>query len=66
MSWTLFPQLRQCPVGLSAEVRTEPRTVETQNGRLIEVERSVSDRIWNTQGMVGKVGRDGGSGGVRD
>ncbi|XP_049993699.1 coiled-coil domain-containing protein 88B isoform X1 [Alexandromys fortis] len=33
-------QLRQNPVGLATEVRAEPRTVETQSGRLIEVERS--------------------------
>lgn len=35
-------QLRQYPVGLATEVRAEPPTVETQSGRLIEVERSVS------------------------
>ncbi|XP_075829426.1 coiled-coil domain-containing protein 88B isoform X2 [Microtus pennsylvanicus] len=33
-------QLRQYPVRLATEVRAEPRTVETQSGRLIEVERS--------------------------
>lgn len=44
VSRTLSLQLRQNPVGLSMEARCEPRTVETQGGRLIEVERSVSDR----------------------
>ncbi|KAL6045852.1 hypothetical protein STEG23_024356 [Scotinomys teguina] len=33
-------RLQRYPVGLAMEVRAEPRTVETQNGRLIEVERN--------------------------
>lgn len=39
---SMFLQLRQYHVGLATEVRAEPPTVETQSGRLIEVERSVS------------------------
>ena len=35
-------QLRQGPAGLGPKKRAEPRLVETQNVRLIEVERSVS------------------------
>ncbi|XP_008837157.1 coiled-coil domain-containing protein 88B [Nannospalax galili] len=33
-------QLRQCPLGLRPEVQAEPKTLETQNGRLIQVERN--------------------------
>lgn len=53
--WTLSLQLRQHPVGLATEVRADPRTAETQNCRLIEVERNVSDGTGVARG-------DGGTG----
>lgn len=39
-------QLRQGPVGLGPKERAEPRIMEAQSGRLIEVERSVSGGPW--------------------
>lgn len=46
-------QLRQGPAGLGPKEHAEPRLVETQNVRLIEVERSVSvDPQWVLGGRV--------------
>ncbi|XP_051002848.1 coiled-coil domain-containing protein 88B [Acomys russatus] len=48
-------QLRQYPVGLVTEAQTEPRTVETQNGRLIEVERSNATLVAEKAALQGQL-----------
>ncbi|CAO2584482.1 Coiled-coil domain-containing protein 88B [Lemmus lemmus] len=48
-------QLRQYPVGLATEVRAEPRTVETQSGRLIEVERSNATLVAEKAALQGQL-----------
>ncbi|KAL1788326.1 coiled-coil domain-containing protein 88B [Sigmodon hispidus] len=48
-------QLRQHPVGLAADVRAEPRTVETQNGRLIEMERSNATLVAEKAALQGQL-----------
>lgn len=44
-------QLRQGSLGLEPKEHTELKTVEAQSGRLIEVERSVSDGLRWAQGF---------------
>lgn len=48
-------QLRQYPVGLTTEAGAEPRTVETQNGRLIEVERSNATLVAEKAALQGQL-----------
>ncbi|XP_052617287.1 coiled-coil domain-containing protein 88B isoform X1 [Peromyscus californicus insignis] len=48
-------QLRQCPVGLATQVRADPRTAETQNCRLIEVERSNATLVAEKAALQGQL-----------
>lgn len=48
-------QLRQYPVDQATEVRAEPRTVETQNGRLIEVERNNATLVAEKAALQGQL-----------
>ncbi|XP_052047256.1 coiled-coil domain-containing protein 88B isoform X1 [Apodemus sylvaticus] len=48
-------QLRQYPVNLATEARTEPWTVETQNGRLIEVERNNATLVAEKAALQGQL-----------
>ncbi|XP_036059046.1 coiled-coil domain-containing protein 88B [Onychomys torridus] len=48
-------QLRQCPVGLATEGRADPRTAETQNSRLIEVERSNATLVAEKAALQGQL-----------
>ncbi|KAK7813129.1 hypothetical protein U0070_005034 [Myodes glareolus] len=48
-------QLRQYHVGLATEVRAEPPTVETQSGRLIEVERSNATLVAEKAALQGQL-----------
>lgn len=47
-------QLRQGPVGQGPEEHVEPRIMEAQSGRLVEVERSVSGGPWWAWGLGGQ------------
>ncbi|XP_028626923.1 coiled-coil domain-containing protein 88B isoform X2 [Grammomys surdaster] len=48
-------QLRQYPVDLAVEARPEPRTMETQNGRLIEVERNNATLVAEKAALQGQL-----------
>nr|XP_042115790.1 coiled-coil domain-containing protein 88B isoform X2 [Peromyscus maniculatus bairdii] len=48
-------QLRQHPVGLATEVRADPRTAETQNCRLIEVERNNATLVAEKAALQGQL-----------
>lgn len=48
-------QLRQGPVGLGPKEHAEPRTVETQSGRLIEVERSNATLVAEKAALQGQL-----------
>ncbi|XP_021064702.1 coiled-coil domain-containing protein 88B [Mus pahari] len=48
-------QLRQYPVDLATGVRAGPRTVETQNGRLIEVERNNATLVAEKVALQGQL-----------
>lgn len=47
-------QLRQGAVGLGPQEQTELKGTEAQSMRLIEVERSVSVRLWWARGWGGR------------
>lgn len=52
---TLPLQLRQYPVDLATGARAGPRTVETQNGRLIEVERNNATLVAEKAALQGQL-----------